>query len=133
MGRTILRYSKSFKIRIIKEIEEEGKGIEEIRKKYDIKGSETIQMWLRKYGKNELLNKVVRVEMPEEKDRIKTLEKEKQELERALAKLTIQNQVYESIFEIYAEDSGYDLKKNYGIKELEEHIKKERLKGTKKD
>ncbi|MCA9749559.1 MAG: hypothetical protein KC414_10670, partial [Romboutsia sp.] len=60
-------------------------------------------------------------------------EKEKQELERALAKLTIKNQVYESIFEIYAEDSGYDLKKNYGIKELEEHIKKERLKGTKKD
>jgi len=52
------------------------------------------------------------------------MEEEKRSLETAIAKLTLQNQVYESIFEIYAEDNGYELKKNYGIGELKELMKK---------
>lgn len=119
----IIRYSKAFKLKIVRELEL-GESIAELRRKYDIAGSDTIQHWLRRYGRNELLNKIVRVEMKSEKDKLKKLEEEKRALESALSKLAIQNQVYEAIFEVYAEDNGYELKKNYGIEELKELMKK---------
>ena len=128
-----IRYSKAFKIKVIKEIEEKELKVAEAKRIYDIRGSVTIPNWLRKYGKEYLLPKQVRVEMPGEKDRIKQLEKEKREMQAAITKLTLQNQVYESMFEIYAEDNGYELKKNYGIEELKELMKKPPRKGKKQD
>lgn len=119
-----IRYSESFKLKVIKEIEETGLRIAEAKRIYNIKGGQTIELWLKKYGKQDLLPKQVRVEMRGEKDRIRELEKEKREMESAIAKLAMQNQVYESIFEIYAEDNGYELKKNYGLEELKELMKK---------
>ena len=116
----------------IKEIEEDGKSIADLRRKYDIRGDQTIQYWLKRYGRNKLLNKIVRIEMADEKDRIKKLEKEKRDLEKALSKITIQNHVYEAIFEVYAEDVGFNLKKNFGTKELEELIKHGAAKEKKK-
>lgn len=129
-GRTI-RYSKAFKLKVIQEIEEKEISIAEAKRNYDIRGGQTIQKWIKKYGKEELLPKIVRVEMRGEKDRIKQLEAEKRALETAVAKLTLEKHVYESIFEIYAEDNGYDLKKNYGIEELKELMKKQPRKNGK--
>ena len=83
--RIIHRYSSSFKQKVISEIESGKLTIAEARKIYDISGSGTIRNWLRKYGKNHLLNKVVRIEMKDEKDKVKELEKQKRELESALA------------------------------------------------
>jgi len=119
-----IRYSKAFKLKVIKDIEEKDLTVAEARRIYDIKGCVTIPSWLRKYGKEYLLPKQIRVEMRGEKDRLKKLEEEKKAMESAIAKLTLQNQVYESMFEIYAEDNGYELKKNYGIEELKELMKK---------
>jgi len=48
--RTIIRYSISFKQMIVKEIEQ-GSSIELTRRKYDIKGGDTIQQWIHKFGK----------------------------------------------------------------------------------
>lgn len=125
----IVRYSKAFKLKVIKEIEEKELTVAEAKRIYDIKGSVTIPNWLRKYGKEYLLPRQMRIEMRGEKDRLRQIEEEKRSLESAIAKLTVQNQVYESIFEIYAEDNGYELKKNYGIEELKELMKKPPRKG----
>lgn len=56
-----VRYSDCFKLSIVEEIEKNGLSIENCRRKYGIGGSTTIQKWLKKYGKNHLLNKIVRV------------------------------------------------------------------------
>ena len=53
----IVRYSDCFKRAVIEEIEKKGLSIEACRRKYSIGGATTIQKWLKKYGKNHLLNK----------------------------------------------------------------------------
>ncbi len=68
------RYSISFKLKVVNEIEEEGLRISEAARRYGIKGGSTIQNWVKQFGKNHLLNKIVRIEMKGEKDRIKELE-----------------------------------------------------------
>jgi hypothetical protein len=48
----------------------------ECRRCYGIKGGGTVQNWLRRYGKNELLNKVVMIQTLEERDGLKRLRNE---------------------------------------------------------
>lgn len=62
-----IRYSFGFKQKVVQEIEEEGLSLSQARRRYGIKGSQTIQVWLEKFGKNHLLNKTVRIEMKEKK------------------------------------------------------------------
>lgn len=80
----VVRYSISFKQQVVAELEQ-GFGIEELKRKYGITGGQTIQYWVRKFGKQALLSKVVRVETMEERDRIQALESEIKRLKLALA------------------------------------------------
>lgn len=82
--RSVVRYSISFKQQVVAELEQ-GVGIEELKRKYGITGGQTIQYWVRKFGKQALLSKVVRVETMEERDRIQALESEIKRLKLALA------------------------------------------------
>ena len=74
--RTIYRYSQAFKLKVVGEIESGKLTIEGARKVYGIGGTNSIQNWIKKFGKLELLNKVVRIEMKDEVSRIKQLENE---------------------------------------------------------
>ena len=104
------RYSIAFKQKVISEIEE-GKYIPgESSRIYGISPS-TIHYWLKKYGKYKLLNKIVRIEMKGEQDRIKRLEKEKRALESALAQSHLKTLYLESLVEIAEEKYGVYLKK----------------------
>jgi len=108
------RYSISFKKHVILELEETGATMDWIRKKYDIKGSETIQRWLRKFGKNHLINQVIRIETMEEKDRIKELENEIKKLKLALADSLLAQRSMEVLIEQANKEYKTDLKKNFG-------------------
>lgn len=110
------RYSTAFKQKVISEIESGKLTIAEARRIYDIKGCGTIQYWIKKYGKNHLLNKVVRIEMKDEKDRVKELERQKQELESALAQSQLKVLCLESLIESVEEHYNIDVKKNFGSK-----------------
>jgi transposase len=112
ISRTIKRYSLSFKQKVIKEIEEGKISKSEARRLYGISGERTIQNWIKKFGKLHLLNKVVRIELKDEVSKLKQLEKEKKDLESALAQAHLKLIVYESIIEIAEEEFGVDLKKN---------------------
>lgn len=112
MEKEIIRYSTAFKQKVVSEIESGHLTISQAQKIYSIRGSETIQKWIRKLGKLHLLNKVVRIEMKDEVSRIKQLEKEKQELESALAKAHLKLIVYESLIDVAEEELGVDIKKN---------------------
>lgn len=117
------RYSISFKQKVIKEIEEGKITKSEARKVYGIGGSGTVEKWIRKIGKLHLLNKVVRIELKDEVSRIKQLEKEKKDLESALAQAHLKLIVYESIISVSEEEVGIDLKKNLKSGSLSEATK----------
>lgn len=115
-GRTIKRYSIGFKQKVVREIENEGTSVYEIRRRYNIKGAQTVQKWIRKFGKEHLLSTTIRIEMKDEKDRIKELEAEVKKLKIALADTVLARDVYKTTIEVADEHYRTDLKKNFGRK-----------------
>ena len=113
--RTTVRYSDCFKRSIVEEIEKNGLSIEDCRRKYGIGGSSTIQKWLKKYGKNHLLNKMVRVETLDEVQKIKALETELKNVKEAFANLSLRNLVLETYLEEFGKETGRtdEIKKKY--------------------
>ena len=111
-----IRYSEAFKQKVIKEIEEGKHSIGEARKIYDIKGYGTIYEWIKKYGKNHLIGKIVRVEMKGEKDRLKELEKENKRLKEAMSDMVMENRCLTNLISLAKRELGIDLKKNLNIK-----------------
>jgi len=109
-----IRYSVSFKHQILREMEEQGLSKEEISRRYGIKGSTTVHGWICKFGKNNLLNKNIRIETMEEKDRIKHLEEEIKKLKLALADTILAKRSLEVVIEEANKEYKTDLKKNFG-------------------
>jgi len=68
MGRaTIVRYSEAFKLQVVNELETGVmESIAEARRRYGIPGAETVVKWLKKYGRENQLPRIVRVEKPDE-------------------------------------------------------------------
>ncbi|GHT17718.1 hypothetical protein FACS189429_2430 [Bacteroidia bacterium] len=122
MAKKIYRYSNCFKLQVVKAIEKDGLSIEDARRRYGIAGAETVQKWLRKFGKNELLNKVVMVQTVEERDELKRLRQENKALKVAYAELAIDHKISEKVIEIADEMFGLELKKKYA-QELSVHSK----------
>lgn len=118
---TTTRYSEAFRLKVIREIEC-GASQAEVQRKYDIPTNATLHYWLKKYGKNHLLSKVVRVEDSSERSRIKRLEEEKAQLEKALAQTQIKLLAMESLVEVAEEHYKADFKKNFGQKPSAEHF-----------
>jgi len=118
------RYSLSFKQKVVSEIESGKLSIAEARKIYDIKSHQTIYIWLRKLGKNHLINKVVRIEMKDEKDKLKELEGQRRELESALAQSHLKNLCLEALIESVEEHYSIDVKKTFGRKVSKESSSK---------
>ena len=106
-GNTICRYSEAFKLTVVSEVES-GKlvSIGEAMRRYGITGTTTVQNWLRKYGKTEHLPRVIRVETPEDKDRLRALQQENDRLKRTLAETHMKAVLYESWFEIACREFG---------------------------
>ena len=125
-SRVINRYSEAFKHKVVGEIEQGEISISRAMEIYDIKGCETIQNWMRRLGKHHLLNKVVRIEMKDEADKLKALKKEKAELESALAKAQLKILRLESIIEAAEEDLRIDLKKSIEKKDSKKQLPEEK-------
>lgn len=103
-----IRYSEAFKHQVINEVESGSSSIEEVRKKYGIGGKTSIQNWMKRLGKLESLPKIIRVEKPDEKAKLKDLERQIRELKNALAETQVRCVIAESRFEIVCEDQGLD-------------------------
>ena len=103
-----IRYSEAFKHQVINEVESGSSSIEEVRKKYGIGGKTSIQNWMKRLGKLESVPKIIRVEKPDEKAKLKDLERQIRELKNALAETQVRCVIAESRFEIVCEDQGLD-------------------------
>lgn len=108
--RVVMRYSLCFKRQVVEDLET-GRldSIEAARRHYGIGGSDTIQRWLRKYGKNHLLGKVVIVQKPDEKDQIRELRRQVAELQRVLGQTQTENVLNAEFLKIACEELGCDL------------------------
>ena len=69
---------------VVKELEDEGKPFDVVRRKYGIGGAATLQKWARKYGRGDW-GKVIRVEKPNEVDERAQMKRRIKVLETALA------------------------------------------------
>jgi len=110
--RIVIRYSMSFKQQVIAQLES-GRfdSISEAKEHFGIRGDYTIQRWLHKYGRNHLCAKVVRVEKPDEKDRIRELKKQIRQLKEALGQTQAEKIIGEEFLKIACEELGQDVAK----------------------
>jgi transposase len=108
--RLVVRYSIGFKRQVVEQLESgRFSSITEAQLHYGISGNCTIQKWLRKYGRNELCPKVVRVEKPNEKDQIRELKKQIRQLKEALGQTQAEKVIGEEFLKMACEDMGVDV------------------------
>ena len=107
--RATIRYSEAFKLQVLRELEEGkfGSGAAAARA-YGISGQVMIKYWARKYGKNHLLGKVVRVETPKEVNEAKELRKRVRELEKALADAHLDSRLDAAYLQIACRAAGIE-------------------------
>lgn len=113
--RIIKKYSENFKLQVIKEYEEGSYSLGEISRKYGITGNRTLYCWLKKYGKNHMVSKVVRIETQTETGLIEELLKKLKESEQKnteLSKVIAETIIEKKVMGIY-------------IKKLEEAMEQE--------
>lgn len=110
MGRSFLRYSEAFKQKVISEIER-GKlsSISEANRVYGIRGAETVNRWIRQYGREDLLPKKLKIETVKERDELKEARKRIRQLEAALSDAHIDCSLGDSYLKIACERLGIDV------------------------
>jgi len=109
MKKNVVRYSEAFKLQVLSELESgKFKSVNEATKWYGILGGCTIKTWIKKYGKKNLENKVVIVQTPKDRDQMKVLKKEIQELKMALVDAHLDLRLEKAWVEIACERAGID-------------------------
>lgn len=98
MTQVVKRYSEAFRRQVVAEYEG-GTSMTALQKKYGITGTQTIPKWIVKYGSAGFRHNVVRVQTAEEANRVKALEQQVEQLERALARVTLEKLKLESTLE----------------------------------
>lgn len=102
-----IRYSEAFKLQVVRELESGRFGSPgEAGRAYGIKGHETLACWVRRYGKEHLLGKVVYVMKADEQAEVKMLRQRVRELERALANAHLDLKLEEAYVELACEAAG---------------------------
>ncbi|MFT5215405.1 MAG: transposase-like protein [Glaciecola sp.] len=117
--KVIRRYSEPFKLKILAELSTGKYTKSELGKLYSIAPT-TINEWIKKYERKDLMNTRVKVETKDEITRIKALQKENEQLKKLLLKKDLDAMVQNYYLEVAAQDLGYksinELKKKLNIK-----------------
>ena len=117
--RVTRRYSEPFKLKILDELTTGKYTKHELGKLYGIAPT-TINEWIRKYERKDLMNTRVMVETKDEITRIKALQQEIEQLKKLLLKKDMDLLVDDAYLEVAAQKLGYknvlELKKKLNIK-----------------
>ncbi len=107
--RVFVRYSEAFKLQVVRQLEEGQFGSPwEAGQAYGVKGTRTVAGWVRQFGKDHLLRKVVRVMKADEQSEVKALRKRVRELERALADAHLDLKLEGAYLELACEAAGVE-------------------------
>ena len=115
------RYSEGFKLKILSELSTGKYSKRQLSMIYGLRSS-TINEWIKKYDRRDLMNTRIMVENQDEISRIKALQKEIEQLKKLLLKKDLDQLVSDSYLEVAAEMLGCknvaELKKKLNIKPL---------------
>jgi len=100
------RYSESFKLKILSELSTGKYTKRQLGRIYGIQNS-TINEWIKKYNRKDLMNTRIIVETKDEITRIKTLQKEIEQLKQILVKKDLDHLVLDAYLEVAAEKLGF--------------------------
>lgn len=107
-GKQTIRYSEAFKQQVVKSVEDGIYTRAEATSIYGIKGVSTIRCWMITMGKFGSIPRIIRLEKPNEKNKIKELERQIRELKESLADTQVNYLIAESRFEVVCEQHGLD-------------------------
>jgi transposase-like protein len=114
----VRRYSEGFKLKILAELSTGKYSKKKLGEIYGINRT-TINEWIKKYNRKDLMNTRILVETQDETTRIKALQKEIKQLKELLIKKDLDKLVMDSYLEVAAEKLGYksveELKKNLNL------------------
>jgi len=80
----VIRYSQGFKMQCVREVEAGRSSAEAVRRKYQIKGTDTVLRWVRQLGSGRY-GKIIRVEQAHEVNETAQLRSELRRVKEALA------------------------------------------------
>jgi transposase len=116
---TIRHFSESFKLKILSELSAGKYTKRELSRLYNI-GYTTINDWIRKYKREDLMNQRITVQTMDELSRVKALQIEIKKLKELLLKKDLDALVLDSYLEVAAKELGFknvdELKKKLDIK-----------------
>ncbi len=124
--RVLRNYSVVFKMKVVDEIESGYLTISEATQLYKIPSTTTIRGWIKKYGMDQKIDKVVHYMTKDEKTELIRLRKENRRLQRALDDSYLKELALETLIEVSGNKLGMDLKKKLGSI-VQEKLKKELL------
>jgi transposase-like protein len=100
-----IRYSKAFKMQLVREVET-GKGSAwAVERKYNIKGSQTVLRWVRQYGSGRY-GKVIRVEQADEVNEATRLRRQLRQAKEALADAHMELALEKAFLTVACEQMG---------------------------
>ena len=102
----VKRYSESFKLKVLAELAKGNHSKRQIALTYGVQSS-TINVWIKKYDRKDLMNTRVTVQTNDEITRIKALQKELKLLKDLLIKKDLEKFVNVNYLEVVAENLGY--------------------------
>jgi len=113
------RYSEAFKLKILAELSTGNYSKRELSRIYGLPSS-TINEWIKKYDRKDLMNTRIMIENQDEISRIKALQNENEQLKKLLIKKDLDQLVNDCYLEVVAEQLGFknvsELKKNLNTK-----------------
>ncbi|MFO7682118.1 MAG: transposase [Chloroflexota bacterium] len=111
----IKRYSQAFRQQVVREYED-GASIYSLRQKYGIGAHNTIERWVKQYGRSSYRSGVVHIQTVEDQLEFKAMKSQITGLESALAQSVLENRMLTTTIEVASQALGIDLKKNFGKK-----------------
>ena len=113
------RYSEGYKLKVLAELSTGKYNKTEVGRIYGMNRT-TLNKWIEKYDRKDLMNTRITVETTDEIGRIKALQKEVELLKDLLLRKDLDNLMLDSYLEVAAKNLGYksvdDLKKTLNIK-----------------
>jgi transposase-like protein len=100
------RYSEGFKLKILSELSTGKYSKRELSRIYGLQSS-TVNEWIKKYDRKDLMNTRIMIENKDEITRLKELQKEIEQLKKLLIKKDLDQMVNDSYLEVAAEMLGY--------------------------
>lgn len=110
MEKIIRRFSIAFKQAVVAEVTSGQYTVLEAGRIHDVHFG-VVYRWLKQYATAASRTRIMRIEMPDEQNRVLKLEKEKQALEKALAQAQLKIMTLEATLEVLEERTGQRVKK----------------------